>query len=249
MERLKSQKGQTLIETLAAVFILVMGITAVVGLSLFAYSSSTNITKQIIATGLAREGVEAVKNMRDTNWLKITAIDNSCYNYQSGVSSPNAVSCPGTSQGGACCYKSWLKPPGAPSPDKGFDISQPGGGKSLRLTIDPSSDSEFWEVKADTNNWGLNKDFSSDLGSAGFTGFYKVTDLNSGATHGTSDYYRKIIITEDATPPFNQNEFHRLKVISQVWWTDKKCPRVADWPGTGKCSVEIQSYLTNWKNY
>src|SRR4051812_47761986 len=88
-------KGQTLIETVAGIFILVMGITAAVSLAIYALGASTNITKQIIGTGLAREGVEAVKNMRDTNWLKLTSIDTNCYDYTTGANS-------------AKCYKDWL---------------------------------------------------------------------------------------------------------------------------------------------
>jgi len=84
-----------MIETMVAVFILVTGVTAALGLAVYAYSASTNIVKQIIATGLAREGLEAVKNMRDTNWLQQTTIDTSCFNYLSLDQTAN-------------CYKNWL---------------------------------------------------------------------------------------------------------------------------------------------
>ena len=57
-----------------------MGVSSAVGLAIYAFNSSSSVTKQIIATGLAREGIEAVKNMRDTNWLQQTTIDTNCYN-------------------------------------------------------------------------------------------------------------------------------------------------------------------------
>jgi hypothetical protein len=66
---------------------------------------------------------------------------------------------------------------------------------------------------------------------------------------GTSDYCRKIVITKDATAPFNQNEGPRLVVQAQVWWKDKGCTLPAAWPGVGKCAVELDTYFTNWKNY
>ena len=66
-QKFPRNKGQTLIETLAAVFILVMGVSASVGLAIYAFNTSGGVVKQIIATGLAREGLEAVRNMRDSN--------------------------------------------------------------------------------------------------------------------------------------------------------------------------------------
>ena len=56
----------------------------------------SDITKQIIATGLAREGIEAVKNMRDTNWLKDTLSVNGCYDFATGQANQ------------ANCYVNWL---------------------------------------------------------------------------------------------------------------------------------------------
>jgi hypothetical protein len=56
-------------------------------------------------------------------------------------------------------------------------------------------------------------------------------------------------LTEDATGQFNHAEFHKLIVESRVWWTDKKCPRVTSYTPGMKCSVSIQTNLTNWKDY
>jgi type II secretory pathway pseudopilin PulG len=92
----KSLLGQTLIETLAALFILTMGVSAAVSLAIYAFGSSGTVLKQIIATGLAREGLEAVRNMRDTNWLQDTLSTNGCYSFTSGL--PNSES----------CYTNWL---------------------------------------------------------------------------------------------------------------------------------------------
>lgn len=222
------ETGQTLIETLVAVFMLVMGVTAAVGLAIYAFNTSSGITRQIIATGLAREGLEAVKNMRDTNWLLDTLATN-CYDFQN----------PSANDGK--CYASWLNPAG------GFNITP----QSLRLSLDGSG-SALWKVQSAGNNWGL--DFDPSLGAglgcgANFCGFYGVNNLSAGSADGSSEYYRQIVITADTSPPFNQPNLQRLRVESRVWWTDKKCPRSQSWPGAGQCSVSIQSNLTNWKTY
>ncbi len=63
------QSGQTLIETLVAVFILVTGLISAVSLSIYSFRATDDSSKQIVATSLAREGIEVIKNLRDSNWL------------------------------------------------------------------------------------------------------------------------------------------------------------------------------------
>lgn len=76
-----TQRGQTLVETMVAVFIMVMGITAALGLAIYSFNATSLVNKQVIGMGLAREGVEAVKNMRDTNWLKSAQYNAACNCY------------------------------------------------------------------------------------------------------------------------------------------------------------------------
>lgn len=64
-------KGFTLIEVLAAMFVMVMGTLGVFGLisRTVTFNSSTN--SQLVASYLVQEGLEIVRNMRDANLLKI----------------------------------------------------------------------------------------------------------------------------------------------------------------------------------
>jgi type II secretory pathway pseudopilin PulG len=252
-----SRQGQTLIETLVAIFILVMGITAAVGLAIYAFSTSTNVTKQIIATGLAREGLEAVRSIRDTNWLKQAqnpGIDKNCYNFSStpiGSTSPDALTCPGTSIGGRCCYKIWIGDIGywnnPNKPDRGYNFGL-SGTSTYALSPDPDKSHKTWNWPVSTTKYGL--DFKSDIDSGSFNGYYVP---NTTVADGNSGYYRKITIVPVAGAPFNVSDYgsngSRIRVISQVWWTDKKCPAHPDWVNDGKCSVQLETELTNWKNY
>lgn len=263
MHKLKYKKyfesGQTLIETMSAVFILIMGVTSALGLAIYANSSSTMITKQIIATGLAREGVESVKNMRDVNWLKQLAIDKDCYNYASstpGGIGPAPATCPGSPMTATCCYRKWLEEPGCAGEgnDKGFCI-RPGvppteKNYSLRIQEDPSKKNWTLSFPGDTTLYLYN---GSDWDALAFDGLYK--DSNSPG-YSPSGFYRQITLStlgSNSTGLYDPGSFSglgpRLEVTSRVWWTDKKCPVSAVWPGYGKCSVEIKGYLTNWKNY
>lgn len=70
-----SNEGFTLIEVLISIVVFTIGIFAALGLSVSNYNDSQNNLDRIIATNLAREGIELVKNVRDSNWLKIEAND------------------------------------------------------------------------------------------------------------------------------------------------------------------------------
>jgi hypothetical protein len=270
--------GQTLIETLAAIFILTMGVVAGVGLADYALGSSTSITKDVIGTGLAEEGVEIVKNMRDTNWLQAGPINTNCYDF----SNPSAND--------GSCYKTWLTQNAYGSILTGYP------GSTLNPPASPTSYTvAFWGSDLVSNqgsgatywhspyiNWGLWTNSSSvanficggngtayglpalsyglNFNAAAATstptygsGFY-VPSCSYKSKVGSSGYYRKITLQIINTNPFNQsdsnNDLAELYVKSQVWWTDnKRCGPSADWPGPGKCSVEIDTYLTNWKTY
>jgi hypothetical protein len=232
----KKEDGQTLIETIVALFILVMGISAAVGLAVFAFAASTSITKQIVGSGLAREGVEAVKNMRDTNWMLSSPIDNTCYNFESGAND-------------ASCYLDWLKDAGAPSANAsplmpnttGYDIRARAG---FNLLIDPNSANRFWRTYP--TQYGFN--LTTNATSTGFVGYYTQSNV------ATSGFYRRISVTEITTAPlYDKNTGPMLLVRSQVWWRDKKCSAVIHttaWATIPSiCKVEMTAQLTNWKDY
>lgn len=234
----RRNSGQTLIETLAAVFILTMGVTASVGLAIYALNTSGGIVKQIIATGLAREGLEAVRNMRDTNWLQDTLNANSCYDYPSG-------------QQTASCYANWLNKTyclnasdSSNNSCNGTGVDGPG---TYYLGFDSSGGNSIWILRKDSSNtkYGLNFNPTNN----GTNGFYSPT----GATclSSNSGYCRKIIITNSNPSPYDKDSnLSLLKVQSQVWWVDKKCPQAPDFSSASvTCRVELDTYLTNWKNF
>lgn len=78
--KIKSRRGETLIEVFVATMVLVVG--ALAATRLFAVATINNqLTKErVIATSLAREGIEAVRNIRDTNWLRFAGDRRTCWN-------------------------------------------------------------------------------------------------------------------------------------------------------------------------
>lgn len=73
MIRLAKNSGQGLLELIIAIGVIVVGLFSVWALFLANYSGERGAQEKILAANLAREGIELVKNMRDTNWLKIDA--------------------------------------------------------------------------------------------------------------------------------------------------------------------------------
>lgn len=250
------QSGQTLIETVVAVFILVMGIVAALGLAIYALNASSNVSKQIVGIGLAREGIEAVKNMRDTNWLMLgesNDLENNCYDFSTGAYN-------------ASCYPCWLDSENwnDNDNDNGYEInpaSDPDcppsndgevGAASYRLGINEDEDDKIWDLDQVSNpttspRFGLDRNVN--ISNNNWEGFYETNNL----MHGNSEFYREIILTTQNAAPFNYVEDGpgaKLLVQSRVWWVDKKCPRVSTF-GAAKvtCRIELQSYLTNWKKW
>lgn len=119
------ESGQTLIETIVAIFVLTTGLSAGLGLAIFAFGSASEITERITATGLAREGIEVTRRMRDSNWLAGTL-----------------VGCGGVQQ----CYQTWLTAP--------YGISGTLTGRAYRLEFNPASVGNKWTL-VQSNNYRL----------------------------------------------------------------------------------------------
>jgi hypothetical protein len=64
-------KAFTLIEVIVATFIITVGIGGVFALIQKTISDTSLLADRLTATYLAQEGIEIVKNIRDTNFLKI----------------------------------------------------------------------------------------------------------------------------------------------------------------------------------
>ncbi|MAF13472.1 MAG: hypothetical protein CMI53_01090 [Parcubacteria group bacterium] len=76
MKNLKeSQSGQSLLEVVIALTILVMALSAVLALTTSNIVGQKESEFQIVANNLAREGIEVVRSIRDSNWLAGVAWD------------------------------------------------------------------------------------------------------------------------------------------------------------------------------
>ena len=69
MKNSKTQQGFSLIETIVAIFIISVGIITVLSINYRNIGFSSDVSDKLTAIYLAQEGIEIVKNIRDTNLL------------------------------------------------------------------------------------------------------------------------------------------------------------------------------------
>lgn len=69
MNKLKSQKGFSLPEVMIGIFVLTVAVVAATNLLISLLTANQANVKSLQAYYLAQEGLEAVRNIRDTNWL------------------------------------------------------------------------------------------------------------------------------------------------------------------------------------
>lgn len=67
--KIKMQKSFTFIEIIIAIGIFAIGILAVISVSAQSFKVVSLQQKKLIATNLAREGIENIRNIRDENWF------------------------------------------------------------------------------------------------------------------------------------------------------------------------------------
>ncbi|MCD6271008.1 prepilin-type N-terminal cleavage/methylation domain-containing protein [bacterium] len=66
----KNQKGFTLAELLITIFVFTVGILGIYLIVQNSYATVNYARNRLIAIYLAQEGIEIVRNIRDTNWLE-----------------------------------------------------------------------------------------------------------------------------------------------------------------------------------
>ncbi len=121
----QNQKGQSLIEAIVAISVIIIGLLTALTLASFSLSAQGESGAQIIATSLAREGVEVVRNIRDSNWLAIDAGELPASGWWEGVDEGY--------------WRAELK-----TGNRTWQLVSGGGEDFYRLTLDPSSRYLHW---------------------------------------------------------------------------------------------------------
>lgn len=208
MNPFRNIKGETISETIIALSILAIGITIASTVSASSLRNMQSARDRIIAVNLAREGIEAVRNIRDTNWLKFSGNRRECWNHNPALTiSETCTGISSIANGDYIVYK-------AKSGDgiTGWRLKSAPTDSDLRLHIIDTA------TGTDTNRDGVN-DNDPDLYN------HTATDDAIGSVTGTKNlseslYKRQINIQyldnngDDGSPSDN-----RMQITSTVTWT------------------------------
>jgi len=171
------RKGFTLIESLVAVSIILVGVTTAFSVAQFGISSSSAIRNRITATYLAQEALEGVKNIKDSNLQKIAfqagqqnrdwleGIRAYCVSTDCGYTALSQGSFFECDEGGNCAVmylrNNMLQRPTISGTDTGFERAirvterVPGKQAEVQVTITRPNDTRFSTIviKSLIYNW------------------------------------------------------------------------------------------------
>jgi hypothetical protein len=218
------QLGQTLIETIGAIFILTTALTAGLALSIYVLSHSELTLNEITATNLAREGIDVVKYMRDTNWLESDAKNASPWNLADCDLNGKTVQCYPRVWEGVAGYHNY----GA------FAIN---GSYSLAY----NNSNNTWSMDANPGAYALYLQSDGSF-TTNSTGGIPTFARKIVVTHNTT----APLFSGDS--PDNLSE---LVVTSIVGWAGRNCTSMGNPPDPSitNCNVVVTERFTNWKDY
>ena len=255
-------KGETLVETIIALSVLAMGIAIASSVVLNSVRNMAIAKQRIIAVNIAREGIEAVRSIRDTNWLLFSDRRRQCWNNEPGV-----TPCDGNSPiepGYYVVYKHTDGPWHLDFADLDRDADEDGDSifdndvdpdiiKLSLVDIDTSVDSDG--LDPDDSGDGLDDDtdmynhkdsalsdtFGTEVKSSRFSRYIIIEYLeNQPDLAGTAanDPPIESINTEDEWDDFGiaQSELNRMRVTSVVEWIQKG----------NLHSIELKTILTDY---
>jgi hypothetical protein len=255
-QNIKLQAGQTIIETLGAIFILVTTLTVGLGLAVNVLSNSQNSINEVVAMNLAREGIEMTRMMRDSNWL---AGDTAGTTYDLEICADIDALCYPKVFTGAVS--------GSGAVRNNFDLSISGIGGSqvcnysstncsrsiyIRKNInswDETNPADFYTVSTATaSNYGLHYDMLTR------TWDHWLPTGCSSEINCPPQYLRKIKLSRVNIAPFtNTNSNWETVVNVYVAWSGKRCNNdlLGQDPETlsTNCKIVLEERLVNWKDY
>lgn len=80
-----SQRGESLLEVIMAIFVVGIGTTVAANLIISALQANNYNRDSLIALDLATEGIESIRSIRDSNWLRFSYDKDVCWNTKPGV--------------------------------------------------------------------------------------------------------------------------------------------------------------------
>jgi len=195
--------GESLLEVIVALFVVAVGSGTATSLIVSALQANTFGRDNLVALNLAVEGLEAMRNVRDTNWLKLGYDKGNCWNVLPGLAAGTDCTLP-TSKIAEGFYTIDLNPI-----NYSWGLTQVGTALDLSNNMLATNDN-YKLGYADVNNTVLNE---KDV----FVTDTAIPPLPSPPITygGESKFYRMIQITYDTGDP---GAAESMDVVSTVQW-------------------------------
>ncbi len=241
------KKGGILVEVLVSLVVFTLGVTGSLSLLLAAVKANSINRNRTIAINLAREGIEVVRNIRDTNWMIYSSHLRECWNYSPDVDENGAI----TSVDTKCVPNA----SGQNSHPLGMGFNGVGDLKKMRSFIVDFDDNtsrwvilpagQYLKVKGCLDGTQdcfmiYSDDFpngeAKSIGSIGGRNVNLELDASGRYTHAGSDptpflrvvdicYFDNVLEGEDCTnaglyPTDIKGRDNRILVTSRVYWKD-----------------------------
>lgn len=230
----RKKSGESLVEVIVAIFVVSIGSSVATTLIVSALQANTFSRDSLIALNLATEGLEAMRNIRDSNWLRFSYDKANCWNI-----SPTATDCT-LNQNGVGNNNPML--PGFYTIDLQpnnftYHLTQVMSGFPLDLTH-PIANSAPYQLSA--VDLDAARDTDNDLNPSNDHDFFASNVVNDPSSHyldlGLTPFYRMIEISYP-NGPANDPTDQSLTVTSTVQWQAQGVPH----------SVVLQTILSNYQ--
>lgn len=229
------RKGESLVEVIMAIFVVAMGSAVATSLIISALQSNQFSRDNLIALNLAVEGMEAMRAIRDANWLKYSYDKPNCWNLfpDPSVTSCDPASIPAPKQIAPDKYTvdlnltknqyAWSLSPVAGS---GLDLNNPTGNDPYVLKyydIDTAQNSDNTGTSADDKDIMVSANSTGESPLLSDTRFYRMVEITYPSCTFTSPF---------TTPPCED-----MDVVSTVQWKSQNVTH----------QVVLTSKLTNYQ--
>lgn len=203
LKKITFRTAETLIEVVMAIFVVATGSAAATSLIVTAMQSNSFSRDNLIALNLAVEGIEAIRNIRDSNWLKFGYDKDNCWNMR-----------PEMAQGSNCELAQNLIDKGNYTVDLNTSsmnwLLSSTPASTLNLENGVTADDEFYRLEfAD-----LDPTVSTD-GDPNLTNDRDIYTSSPSPSTGISQFYRMVTVSYDTAP----ETADEMTITSIVQWT------------------------------
>ncbi len=223
MSSKRDQRGFTLIEIVVMMAVVVIGVLATLSVANLAVRTSESNEQRVAAVNLAREGVELVRAIRDSNWAATAQESGSpCWDYYP-ISTAQRAAVPYTA---SCADQRWSAP--AFTTPQHF-VVHPNVGNGMPHLAPQSAATTSNSVYRLCRNAG--------------TGLYTPSALvctGAGAVNADT-FYRRVTITRGKSlgnDPVDSQPRYNIRVQSFVTWSGHDGP-----------DMMVETYLTDWRKF